>query len=598
VANVLSNPADAVNYVQLTVNPRQQMKDIYDSIKDTQPERAQEIIDNFAFDDTGKAMSDNVTNASYIRKIHDANEKRINDIKDYLRKNSYNVNDTNSTMQTGDEILFRVEALENITESGDNDVIGKLSDVSDVLAKDFKDKVLVPLINDPDYKFKEKIKAYASSLKISISSDVTIEDAVKVLKEMWKNEGGGFVFYRDSDLTNVFVKIKDAIIISNGVASTSDIVNEVKTLNNYDTYFKFYEDHGRISKIADDLKSIYNIIKVIPLLNDQEKYDKFSFELELYQLKNIAIELGEVDKHTAFYGADNISVKEMIQNQLGMVIGLFDMSDSASKFNLWPRSPVQVIGRMIFMKALAFVAPNSWIAQGLILNKMTEGCRGNSICLYVQASQAEAPYYMDLNTTNYTVRSWRPVQPWQQWAGWTAALMHVPSNPRFYVVSPCFAVAKVWKTNLDGQPTIFVHPIKVDMKGKNSNYCYADSDLINAYTAIWAAADAAQIAEIVLTWAVSSGTIGMDVVAETTEYAEEGGNIVISTQTTFGEYVDSTIGKWKSFDPVTLFQAIAEGAISWPGPPFKGMNYTDMLSNNENTQAFNELQEDLKSAYG
>jgi ASC-1-like (ASCH) protein len=573
ISDVVKDPQ---NYVQLTINPRQQMKELYEGLKETQPERAQEIIDNFAFDDTGKVMESNVTNASFIKKIMNENEKRIDEIKNYLQRNSYNMptTDNSYTMQTGDEILHRIIALENITNLPDNDIIGVLSDGSNVLAKDFKEKILIPLLNEESYKFKDMIKTYASIYNIPISATVTPEDAVKVLRKIWEEEGGGFVFYHEADLTNIFVRIKDALVKSGGTATVNDIVNEVKKLRNYDSYFKIYEDHGRITEITTDLKNIYaNVLATHLGATPQEIYDNFSFELELYQLKNIAIELGEVDK--GLYGADNDKIKELIENQLGMIIGLFDKSDNTAPITLWSRSLKRFIAsKIVFIKVLQFFAPNSWIIQGLILTQMTKKCRGNSICLYVHASQYEGPYYLSENATNYTVRLWRPVEPWKQWAGWTAAMMHVPSHPRFYVVSPCFAVAKVWKTNLDGELTVFVRPVKIDTEG-SSNYCYADSNLINTYTTIWATADTATIVEIVLSWGVSSGRIVVK------EWVEKAASVV-------SKYVD----------PITLVQSIAEAAISWPGPPYTGLNYTDMQEGSKNYEGFKELENALKSAYG
>jgi len=558
---------DPQNYVQLTVNPRQQMKDIYDSIKDTQPETAQQIDEDFAFDNTGSVMSDNASNSSFMKRINAANDDRINIIKRYLESNSYNKATTNGeyTMQTGDEILWRVKAIENITSSPPNEVIGTYNG-KQVFAQEFKDDILIPMLYYDDlynYKIKDKIKSYASAYGITISPDVTPDDAAKVLEAMWENEGGGFVFYNESDLTNVFVRIKDAIVKSDGAAPVNQIVDSVKELSNYDANFKVYEDHGRITSIATDLRNIYLSIKStypVPPNTHQEIYDNFSFELELYMLKNIVVELNATN--SSFYGADNNETKQMIENQLGMIIGLFKMSDNAAPITLWPRSPIRDIAEMVFMPVASYFAPNSWLGKGLILTQMTKKCRGNSMCLYVQASQYEGPYYMDENVTSYTVRVWRPIS-WQQIAGLTAIQMHVPAHPRFYVVSPCFAVAKVWRTTYDGNPTVFVHPIKVDLHGEKSNYCYADDNLINEYVGIWAATDAARILEYF--------------------YGPEKG-------------IFAKI--WNAVDPITLVQGLAEAAISWPGYPYSDLNYTDMQQGSKYYDEYNKLNEALQSEYG
>jgi hypothetical protein len=412
---------------------------------------------------------------------------------------------------------------------------------------------------------------------ISISPGVKPEDAAKVLRAMWENEGGGFVFYNEGDLTNVFVRIKDALVNSDGAASVNQIVDKVKKLNNFDKYFGKYENNwGGITNITTDLKNIYSNVYSIPPTTPEEKqerYNNFSFELELYMIKNIVIELNKTN--STFYGAaDNEDIKNMIESQLGMIIGLFKMSDNAAPITLWPRSPMKLIETMVFTPVKAFFAPNSWLGKGLILTQMTQKCRGNSMCLYVQASQYEGPYYMDENVTDYTVRVWRPIT-WQQYAGLTAIEMHIPAHPRFYVVSPCFAVAKVWRTTYDGNPTVFVDPIRVDLHGEKSNYCYADTNLVNAYVGIWAAADAARIAAIILSWGVESGHIGVS----------EGVSKVAGW-----------INKW--IDPITIAQSIGEAAISWPGYPYSDLNYTDMQQGSKYFDEYTKISEAIQSEYG
>lgn len=564
------------NYVLLTVNPSQQMKDIYDSTKDSQPETAKQINEDFAFDNTGSFTSDNASNSSFMKRINAANEDRINTIKNYLESNSYNKDtaDNEHTMQTSNEILWRVRAIENITNSPPNDVIGTYSG-NQVFAQEFKDDILIPMLKYDDlYKIKDKIRSYASMYDIIISPEVKPEDAAKVLRAMWENEGGGVVFYNEGDLTNVFVRIKDALVNSNmAPLAVGDIVDKVKKLNNFDTYFGKYENNwGRITDIATDLQNIYNSI-YSTLATQQEKYNNFSFELELYMIKNIVIELNKTNN--SFYGVtDNDEIETMIENQLGMIIGLFKMSDNAAPITLWPRSPIKQIAEMVFMPVGSFLAPNSWLGKGLILTQMTQKCRGNSMCLYVQASQYEGPYYMDENVTKYTVRVWRPIT-WQQYAGLTAIEMHIPAHPRFYVVSPCFAVAKIWKTTYGGNPTVFVDPIRVNLHGEKSNYCYADTNLVNSYVEIWAAADAARVAAIILSWGVASGEIGVS----------EG-----------IQKVAGVINKW--VDPITLAQSIGEAAISWPGYPYSDLNYTDMQQGSKYFDEYAKLSEAIQSEYG
>jgi hypothetical protein len=409
------------------------------------------------------------------------------------------------------------------------------------------------------------------------------------MERIWSENGGGLAIEHESSFGRFFNRMRDAVKLTGGDPTKIGnlpvdgsftnswpgtypewLLQEVKKLPNYDEWFSLYE--GRISTIGLDLQTEYvNLIHQGLSGTDLDK--AFDLAVEKYQWKNLAIELVKNDK-----GLNTPEVQEITKRQLGMIIGIMDKDYTALPVDLGRAFGVKYAGKqaskMLFIDGTALVAPNSWIAKGLILGQMTKGCRGNSMCLYVQASQYESPYYMNQNATNYTVRVWRPIETWKQYVGWQAALQHIPSNPRFYVVSPCFAVAKVWKTHVDGQSTIFVHPIKVDMKNKNSNYCYADTDLVNAYSTIWAVSDAATVITTVASLGLGSATSGAELALK------------------------NGLDKWGMADPVTLVQSIAEGAISWPGYPYTGMNYTDILENNENAQAFNELQAGLKSAYG
>ncbi len=234
---------------------------------------------------------------------------------------------------------------------------------------------------------------------------------------------------------------------------------------------------------------------------------------------------------------------------------------------------------MIFIDGTAVIAPNSWLGKGLILTQMTEECTGNSLCLYTQSSQYESPYFLSESATQYNVRVWRPFEEWKKWLGWQAALQHVPEHPRFYVVSPCFAIAKIWKTNVNGDPTIFVKPIKVTMEGR-SNYCYADTELINAYTTIWAAEDAATVIEAVISWGGAAAKKGA------LKGAKEG----------LKKIADSTLFKWYDMlDPASFIAAMAEAAINWPGYPYSSLNYTDMHENVENMEEFEKLKASLET---
>lgn len=193
--------------------------------------------------------------------------------------------------------------------------------------------------------------------------------------------------------------------------------------------------------------------------------------------------------------------------------------------------------------------PDSFYARAFFVNQLTKGCQGNSICVYSYGAMSENPIYLNETAKNFKVRVWRPVETWEQYAGWQAILQRIPSNPRFYVVSPCFANAKVWKTSYNGEPTIFVYPEKVDVGDNASNYCYADTNLVNQYVATWAISDTLTVLTTIIGFGGAEGA--MELVSE-----------VVNTA-----------------DPVTVTQSVIEGAISWPSWPFKPLTWETIAAN-------------------
>jgi hypothetical protein len=211
---------------------------------------------------------------------------------------------------------------------------------------------------------------------------------------------------------------------------------------------------------------------------------------------------------------------------------------------------------MVYIDGTAIVNPYSWVGKGLIMDIATETtCEGNSMCVYSHATMTEAPYYMNETADAYFIRNWRPVGVVQQFGLWQTALQHVPSNPRFYLVSPCFGVAKIWKT--DSDMTIYVAMDKCQITDNStdknadtsaSNYCYADTNLINQYVAIWGTSDFGTIIEAVLTGGTS------EVLKVTTKALIKAG------------------------DPINVVQGLAEAAVSWPGAPWSDMTYEKMTA--------------------
>jgi hypothetical protein len=173
---------------------------------------------------------------------------------------------------------------------------------------------------------------------------------------------------------------------------------------------------------------------------------------------------------------------------------------------------------------------------------------------------------MSEEADKYFVRIWRPVSVVEQGAMWQAALMHVPSNPRFYLVSPCFGIAKIWKT-ADNNIYVNVDKCGIDSDGDGnndaSNYCYADEGLIKQYTAIWAASDLGTILTAI-------GTAG--------------------TSTAVKAIV-------KEADPAQLLQIVGEAAVSWPGYPWGDLTYEKMQTGSQ-TCLGGEFKENLEQIQG
>ena len=100
------------------------------------------------------------------------------------------------------------------------------------------------------------------------------------------------------------------------------------------------------------------------------------------------------------------------------------------------------------------------------------GCTANALCKIEQG----APTSYLLNTT-IDVKLWRPdysIIDRSPVMMQTIMFQNLPlEDPRFYLVSPCFGFAKVWKH--DG--TVYVTMEKCDA-GDAANYCYADRDYI------------------------------------------------------------------------------------------------------------------------
>jgi len=345
---------------------------------------------------------------------------------------------------------------------------------------------------------------------------------------------------------------------------------------------------GDVIKGTTKLQGIVDSIRIQVTNEDKvagEIVDIVSFEKNVFKehLKWVDVEVSA--------GSD-IGLEE-----LGLLTGFFEQNTDTMPIELPERYLRKTVKRIVFMRASAFVTPTSWIYKGILATQMTAGCEGNSICLYSHGAETpESPYYLEKDADKFSIRVWRPVDPLLNYGrvitsvgaslatgvtvdktgnriftatktvggaaaltAFQSALMWIPEHPRFYVVSPCFAIAKVWKTEYENKDTIFVKPDKIDMEGKASNYCYADQELVNRFMIIWLATDVLNVVEAVF----STGSSSM---------------------------IKSVVSQ---ADFANLIQIVTEAASCWPGYPYKDMTY-DIMQSEVGSAAYNDLAQQLK----
>jgi len=381
------------------------------------------------------------------------------------------------------------------------------------------------------------LEVYSSSIK-------TIIDAVKN-SEMDIVADEAEVFY--NSLGGQLVPINPALPLTPdniaGVIPSSDpqLLKKYEIIKDMSKTLKISEDDAAIRSYG----FIYNHV-----------FPEYQNEFAIGTLKTVSMTANSASPYIQELIQKYKAGDEKAAVQLASLLGLIEQNKGTLSVNI--KTPAGMTAdyfksqakKMIYLDGPQNILnPASFYARVLFADYSRVGCEGNSICVYSHAAMMEAPFYLNETAKKYFVRVWRPVEGWKQWAGWQAALQHIPPNPRFYVVSPCFATAKIWKTKYNGDPTIFVYPEKVDLGDSASNYCYADEGLINQYTAVWLGSDAATI---------------------------------ITTITGFGVASDAVklIGKIINIaDPVTLAQGIIEGAISWPTWPYKALTYQQIIAN-------------------
>lgn len=236
----------------------------------------------------------------------------------------------------------------------------------------------------------------------------------------------------------------------------------------------FVEDAGKY-KMSNKLANVLND------LIDESKSSKFMFVGEDSKLLKVLEDPSWTRQYLRGLPDE--------PKELAAFIGFLEQNPKAFKAE-WLEAGIKYEAKkIIVLDGLGFAHPSGFGPKGLISAMMTEGCLGNSICVYSHAAQMESPSYLSEKAQEYFVRAYRPLTVAENFAGIQGLLMQIPSNPRFYAVGPCFGIAKIWKVNnaTTNEKTIFVAINKCDTG--TSNYCYADKDLIDKYSALWLGSD-------------------------------------------------------------------------------------------------------------
>ena len=148
--------------------------------------------------------------------------------------------------------------------------------------------------------------------------------------------------------------------------------------------------------------------------------------------------------------------------------------------------PTYALANPIQARANPLVIPGGGYASKIMEQQLTEGCVEGALC-YTHSGYVDS-YLLNESAQRYAVRLWRP-KP--NLAERTTIFIStgifypaIEEHPKFYVVSPCFSMMKVWKSG----GTVFISP-DVDMTTgdivrcsvqdkegytkKVANYCFA-----------------------------------------------------------------------------------------------------------------------------
>ncbi len=512
-------------FTKETVIPSEVFKEYVDDIAKSNPEQARLLNDLYILSDDAKGLSIStikrigIKNTNLYKKIYSPTMGRVRRFLDRIKNIGYNTEKT--VMQPESLNAWRFTILSAADDPR------------------FYDKVVKPSLSLKT-KLADKIKI---KFGLRTVDDIRMTHVAQYADDALKNKGGIAFLSRESTYNIDRIVIDE--IKSNPAASTTDILGKIRDLPDFDKYFASMSDEQFRTIIQKNQAFIPEYFDSTGKLLDTTGFET---KANLNYLDRVMDGLESTDPTT----------HSTASKELGIVIGFLEQNTDTLPLTFQTQYAKLEIKKLYYLDGRAFITPTSWINKGFAMSAMTEACEGNSMCVYSHAVQIEQPFYMNETANRYFIRTWRPVDTYKQAVGWQAALMHVPEHPRFYVVSPCFAIAKIWKTKYNGEDTIFIKPEKCDVEA--SNYCYADEDLVNNYVLIWAASDTATVIEAYLTFGASS--VASKIVKHT--------------------------------DPVTVAQVIAESAISWPGWPFEGLTY-DKMQAGASQCATDHLQEELAS---
>ncbi|HLC51349.1 MAG TPA: hypothetical protein VJH90_03190 [archaeon] len=372
--------------------------------------------------------------------------------------------------------------------------------------------------------------------------------------------------------THPFTRLKQKILTSLGLPSDSYVSRQIysKYINDvmkrtsglvivpkgskkivYDASMKIIRDSP-----TDDVSTIFKKMTddgIIPKEGSAEwieyGYQRKELEDIIQKVKDLHSS-GITEREFAYrvnanYLDNYVSAKNMDQEELFLLIGYLEQNADMAPISAFANYGRLQGKKMIYLQGSSVSVPTGWYAKGIAGSLLTEQCTANSLCLYDHNAQLESPFVLSDATSQYFIRNWRPVNQILAYTPIQGLLFHPPEHPRFHVVSPCFAIAKVWKTDYQGVNTTFVSFQKCDIKNDKgettaSNYCFADESLVNSYLAVWTGSDACTVIQSAI----------------------PGGAAWTAVKTVFNVA-----------DPCSLIQVAGETTLAWPGQPWKDLNY-------------------------